>query len=88
MTLKRNDGKLSLMKISLLFGIFASVAMVAMAVQPTLDIIHKVASPWIDLPQKIDRMDGRLARIENAMNIAPVNQDSYTTNRQMRTVQR
>jgi hypothetical protein len=65
MTLKRKDGLISLSKISLWFGILASIAMCVEALPTGISYMKTVVAPWTSLPQAVQGHSAILISIRN-----------------------
>ena len=86
---KDGSGKWSPSKITLLCTVVVAVCACIGVASTVKDDVKEGIAPWTSLPETIKRMDSRLARIEETLQINAVGQqDFYITNRQMRTVER
>ncbi len=66
MTLKKRDGSFSPAKITLLCTVLATLATLAMAVEPAMNAAKKVGA-LLSVPEKVDAILVRVERIERRM---------------------
>jgi hypothetical protein len=67
MTLKKRNGKWSLVKIGVLSGIFGSVAACFIAAPIAIGYCKTAISPWTTLPDKVSAMSQDIADIKKAV---------------------
>ena len=67
MTIHNRQGKISLGKIGIIFGILASCATIVLALPTAMDYLHAAVAPWTSLPVKLDEIQKDVADIKRIL---------------------